>query len=368
MFCVHCGAKLDEGAQFCGSCGMPVEQGVGGSGPAGNVEGVPRTANLHTQAQHAPQPSPYVQATQQHQAIPVAKEQVSSKPKGGVPVIPIVIAAIAVAAIILIVMFVVKPGAQPAASSADSQPAANSSQQAPSASASASTDKFIGDWKLGGMETQGISMCGNVAEVLGFNAALMISKDGTGSINLDDANVTFDWKQSNDDAITLSSLKGDEDSNILDEAVNVSYREETLAFEISADDMNGSLIFSKDGSVKWMNEIEMDDAKKISSADVLNGTTWNLSGLTMNGVTMRGDAEAIKEFMPSSMTSTSVKFKKDGTVSFMGEDLTWKITEKGNAVIMEGSSKVLIKSLGNDIVMDLSDFVALDMALLFSKA
>ena len=137
---------------------------------------------------------------------------------------------------------------------------------------------------------------------------------------------------------------------------------------MKADGMEGSMIFTKDGTVKWMREISMDNAEKISSADVLNGTTWNLTGVAMQGVSMYGDAEAIGSFMPSSMASTSVKFKKDGTVNLMGEDATWKITNKSNAVITAGSEKVTVKKLGDDIVIDLSDYVATDLVMLLSKA
>ena len=403
MFCVNCGAKLTEGMKFCESCGTPVAAAIGEqeAGPskapvnsaAAQSESQPLPPiSPYYQAQQAQQPqpqqqpaqgqqqSPYAQASQQPHGQPAYGQQTpqqqahyaqggqpgAGKPKGKVPVVPIAIAVVAVIAIILIVVFVAKPGSQPAASSASSASASASASQQASAPAG-SADKFVGDWKLAGVETQGVSICGDVSNVLGFEGALSIAKDGTGSLDVDKEKVTFNWEQAGDDAITLNSLTGDS-NNMLQDNFTVSYKDEAISFTMKADGMEGSMIFTKDGTVKWMREISMDNAEGISSSDVLNGTTWNLTGVAMQGVSMYGDAEAIGSFMPSSMASTSVKFKKDGTVNLMGEDATWKITNKGNAVITAGSEKVTVKKLGDDIVIDLSDYVATDLVMLLSKA
>ena len=323
------------------------------------------------------QPSPYGQ-----QAQPASSTQAGNgngNGKGGVPVVPIVIGAvIVVIAIVLIVVLVVKPGSQSAGESGSQPAAATSSQSAsPSgssasasqqASSSAAADKFLGDWKLAGLEAQGVSLCGDVAGVLGHEAALSISSDGTGALTIDDTDVGFEWEQSGDNAITITSFSSGEDLDMFGDNVSVTYKEGTLALEVDSGDMKGSMIFSKDGTVKWMRQISMDDAKKISSEDVLKGTTWNLTGMAMDGVSMTGDADAIGSFMPESMKSTTIKFKKDGTVNFMGEDATWKITDKGNAVIVDDKSKVQVKSLDDDIVVDLSEYAGTDLVMLLSKA
>ena len=282
--------------------------------------------------------------------------------------VPIVIGAVVVVvAIILIVVFVVKPSSQPAASAGSAAGSATSAS-AQASSSSAAADKFIGDWKLGGMEAQGVSICGDVAKMLGFGVKLSIAADGTGSLDIDNDHATFKWQQAGDDAITVSSLSGEGSLDVLDDTFNVSFKDDTLSFAIKGDGMEGSLVFSKDGNVKWMRTISMDDAKKISSEDVLSGTTWNLTGVAMQGLSMYGDADTIASFMPSSMKSTSIKFKKDGTVDFMGEEATWKITDKGNAIIKSGESKVSVKSLDDDIVMDLSEYAGTDLVMLLSKA
>ncbi len=256
-----------------------------------------------------------------------------------------------------------------ASSSAASGSASAASASASSASAQAS---FAGDWKLAAVETQGITMAGDLEAVLGQgnNLSLSIKEDGTGTMTFGGETADFKWEQKDASTITVkpeaqadSSASSASSESTTQKTADVTMKDGALFMALEEDSFSGNAIFTKDGTYADAKIIKTDEAKPITSADSLVGT-WTLCGMNMMGISMYGDAKALSAMAGD--TDTTMVFDKDGKVTMMGSEAQYTVGADG-ASITEGSTSIPVKALGDDIIIDMSDMLGMEMVMVFSK-
>ena len=263
---------------------------------------------------------------------------------------------------------------------ASSSAAASGSSASASASASSSaadpTAVFVSTWKLAAIESQGITMAGDLAAMLGENATmgLVIEDNGKGVMTMGTESADFTWVAKDDSTITITPVAKSDSSDSSASAsasststtltsVDVTYVEGALFMEMSQDSFTGSAIFTADGTFGGAKLIDTAAAKNITSEDALVGK-WTLCGMNMMGISMYGPADALASLAGD--TDVTVTFEKGGKVNLMGQEATYTVGADGATVDMSGV-KVPVKDLDGDIVIDLTDALGMDMAMVFEK-
>ena len=255
--------------------------------------------------------------------------------------------------------------------------AASSSQASSSAKTEAvkadPSEKFIGEWKLAGMESQGVTMTGDLSAVLGDDSEssaetlLTVKDDGTGKLVFASEGGDFTWKQKNDDAITIE-VKNNDDSTTT--SMDITFEDDSLQLEMKDEEMSGTLIFTADGKSDKFKEITVDKATAIKSESELLGS-WKLSGMNMMGMSVYGDVSALAEMSGQAGTDTSVTFESGGKCTLMGQECTWAIGSDGATIDLSGVT-IPVKALDKDLTLDLGSLLGaigsdMKMVYLYSK-
>lgn len=122
--------------------------------------------------------------------------------------------------------------------------------------------------------------------------------------------------------------------------------------------------FSKDGTYPGAIDYDLTTAKPVSSADQLVGD-WELTGVRLQGVNMSGDpAELAKQIQRDNATAA---FKADGSCTLFGIALTYTVGADG-VTIGDGSVSYKIATLGDNLVIDLSDALGVELAAIMSRS
>ena len=101
----------------------------------------------------------------------------------------------------------------------------------------------------------------------------------------------------------------------------------------------------------------------ITSEDALVGS-WTLSGINMMGITMYGDAKDLAAMAGGQ--DVSLSFEKGGKCHLMGSDATYAVSSDG-ATITEENISIPVKALGDEIAIDMTDLIGMEMIMVFSK-
>ena len=253
-------------------------------------------------------------------------------------------------------------GSSSSASASASASGASESAAASESSSSAAADpkeNFVGDWKIAAAEYQGVTVAGDFTSLLGDDSSMMFTfkEDGTGSATMGDDTHNLTWELKGDTAI---SMKVEEQ----DTAQEATYENGALFLTMKDNDFEGTIILSKDGAYEGARVISTADATAITSEDALVGD-WSLSGINMAGMSMYGDKEALEQAMGGS-TDVTMSFKAGGAATVMGQDAEWKVDADGAAITLSGVS-IPVKALGDDIMMDMSDMIGMDIVMVYSK-
>lgn len=252
-----------------------------------------------------------------------------------------------------------------ASSTAGSSSATGSSSAAEESSSAATADpseKFIGEWKMAAIKSQGVTLLGSMEAMGVGTSTLTISEDGTGSLVTDGVENAVNWQMAGDDAITLKSeVEGE--GGILADGVTVTYADETLDLAVSSESAEGNMLFTKDGALKDVVPIDPSKATPVTSEADLIGT-WKICGITMEGATMYGDSAALSALNGSE--EMVITFEQGGKVTMLGSDATWSIGSNG-VVIDDSGTELPVLSIDGDILLDLGAVYGMEALLLFSK-
>ena len=222
-------------------------------------------------------------------------------------------------------------------------------------------EKFLGEWKLALMESQGLSITGDLSEMLGATSGvvLKINEDSTGSLALGDEGGDFTWDLRDDNTITMvieDSTSEDAETT----SVDVAYADDVLSFELKDEENDARLSFTKDGTIEGYDSVTVDTLTDFSSNDQLVGS-WNMCGITMGTMTAYGDPETIASL--SGLDSVDLEFSEDGTTTFNGSSVNWGIGENG-AYMENGTDQVSLKASGDYLVMDMTEYLGKDSPML----
>lgn len=269
------------------------------------------------------------------------------------------------------------------------------------------TAKFIGDWKIAGGTSQGVTVVGDFSAMAGSELTFDISvkEDGTATMSSGDESFDCTWEADGDNAIKLTPTNDESGSassasassasasstidalgNIFDtltgrsdnssegsdasaetNSIVLTYiaEDDALSLPIEDNGVSGEIIFSKDGTLASAPVIDTSAATDFTSASELEGE-WKLSGATMFGMSMYGDMEALAAQTGGSLEGT-LTFQPGGTVQFMGSDATWAVGENGATITVGGMLNMSMKKLGDQLVLDMGSALGMDMVFLYSK-
>lgn len=255
-----------------------------------------------------------------------------------------------------------------------SSAAASGSASASAASASASSSaglqaSFEGTWKLAAVESQGITMTGDFSSIVGSKdgMAMTIKPNGTGELNMNGETAAFTWTQKGVDAITLDVKAADASASSASAAsamtVDVVMEGGALFMDMNQETFSGNAIFTTDGTYAGAKEITSSSMTPITSEDALVGS-WTLSGINMMGITMYGDAKDLAAMAGGQ--DVSLSFEKGGKCHLMGSDATYTVSSDG-ATITEENISIPVKALGDEIAIDMTDLIGMEMIMVFSK-
>lgn len=225
------------------------------------------------------------------------------------------------------------------------------------------TAKFIGDWKIAAVEYNGVTMAGDFSKYVGLDGGgtLAINADGTGTLNLGESRSgDFKWEASGDDAITAT---------VNENSTPIEYRDGALFLVLEQDGQKGSAIFTPDGTYAAAKEITVKGATPITSEAELLGT-WKLTGLSMAGISVYGDADTLRAAMGVE-ADPDVTFEKGGVAKMNTEDGTWTVDANGailNTKFVTEDVACPVLMLGDDIVIDFSGAAGAELYMLMSKA
>ncbi len=225
------------------------------------------------------------------------------------------------------------------------------------------SEKFIGEWKMAGLQANGVTMVGDLSAITeDASSSMVIAEDGTGTFAFGEDSTTLTWTLKSDDVITVTLKPTDEDAT-LPATVDVTYQDECLSLALDSDEVSGILVYSKDGKITNMQEIALGNATDIASADTLVGT-WKLSGVRMSGLSVYGDPAALEEMMGDTADPTMV-FNEDGTIMAFDSECTWEVTESGATINIDEVS-IPVKAFGDNILVDFGSVLGMDMVFMYS--
>ena len=256
--------------------------------------------------------------------------------------------------------------ASASAASASASAAASSAAASASASAAANpADKFVGEWKMGAMQMNGITAWGDLAQTMGWTSgAMTIANDGTGTLDMNGKAGKFTWTQAGDNAITIAVEDASEGNFGGIANSTITYKDGILSLEATSNGTTGTILFSKDGTIPGLDPITMDRTTPITSPDALVGV-WNITGFASDGAYAKGDTASLTSMMGQGV-DYSMTFNADGTATVFGANGNWTVDGNGATLTLEGIS-LPIMAYGSDIVIDLGQFIGSSLLAVYSK-
>lgn len=266
--------------------------------------------------------------------------------------------------------------ASSSAASASSASASSASASSASASASASASSaaakatVVGTWQFAGAEMQGITVAGDLSGLIGEDTSItmVINEGGTGTIGLGSDVTEVKWTETPTGmTVEVISPEDTEAVDVLtDSAQNTmdfTLDGDVLSANMDSDGQTGTAYFTHDGVLPGFALINPADGKPITSEADLVGK-WNLTGLSMMGLTAYGPAETIAEM--AGWEDASLVLEAGGTGTFAGEPVTFTVGADGAAIDMSGMTMPLTAT-DKGVLMDMSDLIGMDMAFAFEK-
>ena len=289
-------------------------------------------------------------------------------------------------------------------STSSTSSASGSASASASSSAASTTADFVGDWKLAGAETQGMTITGDFSSMMGLSGGitLSINEGGTGVATYGSDTKDFTWAELGEGkiAITMPSSEASESSASASASsasassesassesassesassaasdssasaasgntVEFTLTDGVLSGALESDGEQGTMLFTKDGKLPNAVEISTSAAKPITSEAELIGE-WKLSGMNMMGMIAYGDSETLASL--SGEGDTSIVFEQGGKCKMAGEEAKYSVGENGAEIEYNGT-KIPILGLDGNILMDLGSVSGsgVELVMMYSK-
>ena len=244
-------------------------------------------------------------------------------------------------------------------SAASASTAASASSAAASSSAAATDPQqlFAGEWKLAGLQSQGVTMVGDLGAILGNGEVrFVLNADGSASVTMGEDTADATWKTTGDTTAEIT---------VNDNAVPLSYEDGAILVTMENDGFNGTMILTKDGTYAKLTTIDAEGATAITSESALIGN-WNLCGVNMMGVSMYGSAEDLAAV--SGDSDMTLVIEQGGSAKIMGGDATWSVGSDGASISIDGVT-IPVQALDNgNLIVDASGITGgMSVVLVYSK-
>ena len=228
-------------------------------------------------------------------------------------------------------------------------------------------DQYVGTWKAGAAQQNGVTLTGDLSSILQTETGmtLEIKEDGTGSFVLGEQTIAFAWQLDGSDIeLTFEDDSSDEDANWDSKVTRGSLEGETLTLDME-DILNAKLLYSKSGTIDGIFVIDAASAKPITSEDKVQGA-WKLTGMSIMGMSVYGDAEALSAMSGQSLNA-NLTLNADGTGELSEAPVTWTTDKNGTTLTSLGMEASLKSVDDTHVILDMSDLFGIEMALLYSK-
>lgn len=229
----------------------------------------------------------------------------------------------------------------------------------PVSSTASAEEKFAGEWKLAKAESRGVTISGNFSSMFGSEAGMSISlgAGGAGSMAFDGNTPDVTWELTGDDSIVIKPIEGKSDDVVPTMAATYDKADDAIVVDLHTDDFEGTVTFSRDGTLKSMPDLDLGAATAITSADQVAGT-WSICGVRMSGAVVRGDSAAVSQMMGGSYDPTLI-VNADGTVVLNGgeSDGARLVVDENGAAIDDGTFAMPVKMLGKNLVLDMTELM-----------
>lgn len=262
-------------------------------------------------------------------------------------------------------------------------------------------EEFYGTWKMAAMQTQNVTVAGDFSQFIdsegGATLTIVIEKGGTGTISFGDETSGLTWEMTDGTMVVKPDKEADADgeaddaNEATDDATDADTDTDDAGEEVDADDGGGvtnvdhfdctyadgritakwsdgetesAVILTADGTLPDVPEIDMAQATDFTSMDELVGT-WKISKMKMAEAIVYGEPDDLAQLYGDEAVNV-LEIGEDGAATFMGQECAVDVEEDG-AIIDVVIYQIPIKRLGDDLAVDMSDFVGSDAVFCFSK-
>ncbi len=245
-----------------------------------------------------------------------------------------------------------------------------------SSAAAAAEEGFAGDWKLAAAEGDGVTFAGEFKAMYQAESSidLTLGENGKGTLSFDDESEEITWEEVDDtnakltvsrtlfDDKNLSSSEaaGEEDSITVD----IVLEDGELSIPLGNRSYADTMIFTRDGEIAKLPDLDVSKAEEITSADVLKGT-WTLTAVDVSSLLMYGESENLAALI--SQDSVEIEFKDNGVVDVMGTESTYEVTDSGTTIEINDTDFTL-RMAGDDLLLEYpEETTGIQMVERFSK-
>lgn len=251
-------------------------------------------------------------------------------------------------------------------------------------------EDFYGEWQLAAINSQGLTMVGDLASLLeaSDNMKITISSGGDAKMSFDGETVVCTWEQTSDSTIVLSTPGDEADDasdaaddadtedaigdaedaveNLADDGGEIEFTLEDGVLTVTSftEEFDGKLYFSPDGKLAAYPAIDPANIGAADSVDAVEGD-WTFSGIYFTGVTIYGDTESMAEMMGEG--SETISISSDGTVEMMGETVSFEVGNEGGYIDVAGQAQLPVGIVSDYLAVDFTEAYGDDAILLYRR-
>ncbi len=254
--------------------------------------------------------------------------------------------------------------------------ASDSASAEGSSSAASEDETFIGDWKLAAAEGDGVTFAGDFKAMYQAQSSidLTLGEDGKGTLSFDGESEEVSWEAVDDTNATLTISRTLFDDKGLSSS-EAAKQEDSITVEIVLEDGSlsipfgnrsyaSTMIFTRDGQMAKLPDLDVSKAKDITSADDLKGS-WTLTAVDVNSMLLYGESERLAGLI--NQDDVEIVFKDDGLVDVMGADSSYEVSDKG-ATIKINDTDFTLRMSGDDLLLEYpEETTGIQMVERFSK-
>lgn len=250
-------------------------------------------------------------------------------------------------------------------------------------------EDFYGEWQLAAIKSQGLTMVGDLTELLEASETLKVNieKGGEARMSFDGDTVVCTWEQKSDSTIVLKTpdetdgaddaadnagaedaVEGAEDAveGMTEEGNEVEFTLEDGVLTVTSftDEFDGTLYFSADGKLADYPAVDPADIAAVESVDAAVGD-WALVGMYFMNATAYGEADAMSTMIGEG--NETIAISEDGAVEMMGGTVALVTGDDGGYIDVNGQAQLPVGTLGDYLTVDFTQALGENAILIYKK-